>query len=390
METHKTQAFCHNCGRMRLVSVSEADPNGGACLRCRSEIRLTATPAEVVSEGIQTTGPQRANAVYVTHEIRRILEEQQVQQQARASSLFREVFSLGDLQSTVGESVGFGRSNFSAGFHPDNRAAGISLLDGLGLRADSSDETWPSLDTPVEYSMALIGGQNSTPLTRVVFESEGPSDYELERRSEPLLPLKYYGIANKARISDDRVGWRMQGVGEVASYNWPYLVVDPHGKELGRLTPVPGEELLEVRNGNAIERVPVLASNYLLVTRVPNFLTPAFNRRVQRTNPGGWPSVTIFGGSHGVGTRGLELLTAGANVEVLEELASSIRDAIAFQAMFEVSDIDLQKDEGFHRANSIQLLDVAVLDNYLDDHTLRRACNYATRRLGLPHFWELP
>jgi hypothetical protein len=101
---------------------------------------------------------------------------------------------------------------------------------------------------------------------------------------------------------------------------------------------------------------PYLASDYLIVTRLPNFLSPDFDE----AKPDEWSYLLVIGGGHGFGTRAIELLLRPDNMSILEALAEQLRNEQVFQILFEAGDVQVDS-RAVHVAHAIQLLDVVPL-----------------------------
>lgn len=141
----------------------------------------------------------------------------------------------------------------------------------------------------------------------------------------------------------------MEGVGPVATVNWHYVDT----KKRKRIRPEPGKRIT-VKEGDAY----IPRDNYLLVTRLPNFLTSDFEELLQ-LDPSVWPHLLVFEGNHGLGTRAAELLVGSAGLKALEEAKSELRGATEFQVLFRVTGIELT-DKGFHRFHKIELVEDGV------------------------------
>lgn len=297
--------------------------------------------------------------------INELLEKRERDKEAK--KIFREVFG------NIGErwSYELGRLRDTIRIHPDNYAAGKALIEQLALPHSASQVLAASTDLEIDPSgdLVLFGGSNSTRLTMIAWQYEGPNSLELRRPDEPILPLRWYGIADSTDPSvrtDNLIGYRMEGVGPVSTFNWPFVDTRDGDK---RIRPQTGKRITV--NGDAAY-LPV--DNYLLVTRLPNFLTPHFKTQ-QQFDPSVWPHLLVFEGSNGCGTRGAELLKSPAGLKALEDTKGKIGAANEFQALFRLTDIELTPAK-FHRFNTIELVDAEPLDT-IDAKTYREAHHYA-------------
>lgn len=401
-ETPEELKFCRHCLALDPVTKSERKVRIAHCEKCGRQIELSGVPAAVrilrrlldvklsrrkvvtgAISGISAIGA----AVYLTRDV--LLESIAIERASRSDVLIRQP-RLRDIEALFVQVMGLaapdqalslGRDTYPSrtGYHVDNLAAGMSLGGALGL-FDPIEQIVKDrpFDAPPDGDLILIGGPNSTPWTSIAWEFEGPDDHSLRRRSDPIIPLMYYGISDSAGL--ERVGWDMQNQGPRASYNWPFVCTDP-SRPWRLLTPEYGPDTVTVDRGGEVEVVPVLRTNYLLVTRLPNFLAPNFEQIVASSPPEDWPHLTVFEGNHGVGTRGVELLIAVEGLRPLELLSGRLEGAPTFQAVFLLGDIQ-RAAGGFHKPYSIELLDAAPLR--LKDSVYLAAHRYASRRLAGP------
>lgn len=275
-------------------------------------------------------------------------------------------------------SLSLGRDNYPLGYHVDNLAAGLSIAGPLGLleKDRRPTRTEGSIDAPINSDMILIGGPNSTPLTQIAWEFKGPNDYQQVRANEPVIPLTYYGISDTEGL--ERVGWSMEGQGDVPAFNWPFVCTDPQ-RSYSELVPEYSSETLLTERDGRTETVPLLRTNYLLVTRLPNFLAPNFPEIVMKSPREDWPYLLVFEGNHGIGTRGVELLLTADGSRLLDKLQDSLKGVSAFQQMFRLGEIGRTPAE-FHKFNSIELFgDVAPIE--VQDATYLRAHEQGMERM---------
>jgi excisionase family DNA binding protein len=274
-----------------------------------------------------------------------------------ARDLFEALFGVPDMIRTYDE-----------GTHPDNLAAGDVLSPIFGMH-DQKGKQSPESRQPVESpegDFVLIGGPTSTHLTRVAWEFEGTNLRQLDRPLEPIIPFRFYGISNEqdSRIPRERVGWHLEGVGPVSTVPWPYI--DTTGG-IDSLIPKLDKKF-KVNGGDAY----LPRNNYLLVTKLPNFLSAR-----RQGDPITWPKMVVFEGNNGLGTRGAELLLQHEGLRALEHLDTTLKKkgatgASAFQAIFEVSDIEETHDK-FHRFRNIELLEESIHRLDISKQTYERA-----------------
>lgn len=140
-----------------------------------------------------------------------------------AIKIFKDVFGpLADIRSST---LGNKTYPTESGWSPDNLAAHRAIKDPLELpdveATVISDEETVEIDR--NGDIVVIGGPVSTPLSMVAFEFEGPNHDELDRPVKPIIPLKYYGIANKKDVSvksDKLMIYKAEGMGERSRVNW--------------------------------------------------------------------------------------------------------------------------------------------------------------------------
>jgi hypothetical protein len=236
--------------------------------------------------------------------------------------------------------------------HPDNLDPLIALVGSDLLRGDDPNdatanlEVVQELEVPIGQSQVRFGSPTSDGGTRILFGyGEEGENNRLIRTTEPL-ELPFY--------------WELEDVGDDLAFRF----VRGKGK-VGR----PLWRIVESRTAHShipeIDSEKMLKTDYLLVTRVRNYLSE------------GWLAgkfVTSFGGAHGTGTRAAELLAADrrelAKVRVaLRELAKQAglqqEAPPCFQLLFEV-DIDNDEKRG-SRGRKIRLVAQALIDNS-DEH----------------------
>ena len=404
--TTRRYKFCRVCKEISPLTRPEQQSRQARCKNCGSEIRLSgvSTAAQILRfVGNVTTGRRQllkgiaiggaaaagglASGITIFQFLRDAFGDRLDTERTEREQRHRQYPNLRDIEFEFSETFGLvgpiqslslGRDDYPKVFHIDNLAAGVALAGPLGLYAANPITTDGGIDALPDGDLVLIGGPNSTPLTKIAWEFEGPNDRELRRRDNPVIPLTFYGISDSKGL--ERVAWKMEDQGNRASYNWPFVCTDEN-RPYRELRPEYDEtRRLPVEWDGRMEEVPTLRNNYLLVTRIPNFLAPNFAETVKTTAREDWPYLTVFEGNHGVGTRGVALLLTAEGLASLEKLKHSLRGIAAFQQMFRVGDIALTPGD-FHKPYSIELFDdVAPLD--LSESVYLQAHDYAMRRLG--------
>ena len=223
------------------------------------------------------------------------------------------------------------------GLHPDNQAALIAAGGAQYLRAMRSghaeivDSVWGSL----HENLVLIGSPTSEGVSRLVFGYEardGRSD-ELIRRTDAPLDLPFTMTLDRGDMAIGSTARRIvAGRGDVARPNW--RITGPHG------TYVP-----------EVDSDGWLQTDYLIVTRMPNFLTPAGLEQGRH--------IVSLAGAHGTGTRAVDRLVSDRSL--LRKLGDSSvgRGRTPFQALFRVSGMQHHPRRG-SRATRIEIVDEPI------------------------------
>jgi hypothetical protein len=218
--------------------------------------------------------------------------------------------------------------------HPDDRAAfrAVARLS-IGARA-SSRGTVELVDRCVgdlSDGLCLIGSPEAEVVTRLVFDYAPRADgQDMHYRGATVdLPYRWEEDATKVRATYSRY---VEGRGRVERPNWP--IVDQRGSSPRSIFPTVANDGL-------------LATDLLLITKVPNFLSmDAFERG---------RSILSIAGTHGTATRAIEVFLRDR--AALSVVARALRPTTqAFQILVEASDI-LHSRAG-SRARSVRVLDV--------------------------------
>jgi hypothetical protein len=222
--------------------------------------------------------------------------------------------------------------------HPDNQ-------DALGVlaRSDRAITTVDELRTSVGKNLVLIGSPTAERLSRIAFGYRpSDSDNGLALTDAPVeLPLTWW--LNPQEFGDATAVRNVRGRGWSSRPNWS--ITDRES----------GEVFIPQTDSSG-----VLTTDYLLVTRMPNFLTTKALGEAHY--------LLSVGGAHGTGTRAIELLLDDR--AVLARLAEGVKRVgqKAFQALFEVGHFDHAHGT---RARAISLIRVAGISG--DDGTWRHA-----------------
>lgn len=153
----------------------------------------------------------------------------------------------------------------------------------------------------------LIGGPASNALTRLVLEyKRSSSEGTLERVSEPIANLRFQ-FDCKSATENIRITHKS------VEPNWPVIDV-----QTGR------EFVPQTNDANFLE------TDYLLITVMPNFM----HRDAYKNDE----KIVIFSGSHGVGTKAVQLLFQSR--ALLDQLDAELRGCQAWQAVLSVDKID--------------------------------------------------
>lgn len=185
-------------------------------------------------------------------------------------------------------------------------------------------------------NLILIGSPEAEAVTRLLFGYErGPGGV---RRVASAPDLPYYWLEDETKIE----AWCRKFVagvdGLVARPNWP--VVDNTSLRPRLIYPNLTNEGL-------------LATDYLIITRTPNFLSARALQSGHR--------IVSIAGTHGVGTQGVELLLRdrGELQKVADALAPRTE---SFQVLARMSDI-VHKPGQSSEARKVEVLDVQVIDS---------------------------
>lgn len=231
--------------------------------------------------------------------------------------------------------------------HPDNEAALAALTGALAREAHEEDRfrEQPQVDfDPNERNIALVGSPSSDELSGYVFgyrPDPGKTGYTLRDWSLGTHLHFRWELDPAVILEGANVRRNVPGRGEVSRRNW--AIVDQTGETEKLIKPKPDEE-------------GFLDRDYLLLTRIPNFITPIAR--------GAGHSIVSIGGAHGTATRAVELLLQSP--AVVRATREAIGNADAYQALYRVEGIRHDDPEAGTAARAISL--ERALPVTLDEH----------------------
>ena len=238
-------------------------------------------------------------------------------------------------------------SHFSGGDpHPDNGNALVTVAgnDLATAKREKRLVTVDDLAVGVGQSAVLIGSPTAEDFSRIVFGYEPTGVENGLRFAHDLVDLPYRWQLDSGEIPA-KARRLVRGSGWHERPNW-YIT----GKE----THIP-----YARNADQ-----QLETDFLLLTRIRNFLTP------EALTAGRY--VFSVAGAHGTGTRAVELvLNDRAVLANVREALISLGSPDWYQLLFRVSNFTHREREGT-RARSITLLDAVPIPE--DDGMWRQAC----------------
>lgn len=224
--------------------------------------------------------------------------------------------------------------------HPDNGDAlnAVAGDDYDAAKRENRIITVENLAVDIGQSAVLIGSPTAEDFSRIVFGYQVSEGENGLRFTDKLFDLPFRWHLDPTQI-DASARRLVRGHGWIERPNWSI-------RGLSEWTPY-------VRN-----RDGVLEVDYLLVTRIKNFLTP------ESLDSGKF--IVSVAGTHGTGTRAVELLLSDSAIltAVREEL-KKLGWPPWYQLVFEVSKFTHYEAEGT-RAHAISLKDAVAIDNDLD------------------------
>jgi hypothetical protein len=171
----------------------------------------------------------------------------------------------------------------------------------------------------------------------------------MRRAANPLLDLPYGFLIDDLDIRGKNlpaVAWNMAGDSAARKSSNRLLLNAQRPNEL--FFAEPSRDYVDI----GPERIAVPDTNDLLITRLPNFLSVAYRRDEGKT-PNAWGRLVVVQGTHGIGTRAVELLLTHKGKDPLLAAKKEIANARAFQSHFRVSKPELTS-AGYHRFKNIE------------------------------------
>lgn len=207
---------------------------------------------------------------------------------------------------------------YGSNFHPDDQLAFIQLNRSIAPMAQTIQ-----IDHPEGLKSGLVDGQYvclgspmSNSRSRAYMQylpDNNESATEMKRSENPILELPFQFIFEKKRLEDIKATF-VSPKGNLR-YNW---AIEHKG----------------VAGGLFIPRTDGLRVDYLLISKLPNWLE-------SRPKLGGfYNSVCLLSGCHGAATVASSLLFD--RLDLLAELERKTKDFSYWQALYEVSDIEMR------------------------------------------------
>jgi hypothetical protein len=223
--------------------------------------------------------------------------------------------------------------------YPDADVSALSALVGREVSdrftlAEPQEDDHGDSARGLEDNLVLIGSPESEPLTRLLFGYEVLPNGRGLRYRDDTVPL-IYRWDEERRAAETLMCLHVRPHGVIAARpNWPLV------HDTGELHKIP----VRLNNG-------YLAEDFLLITRIPNFITDT-----------AWDSgagIINISGLHSVGTRALGMvLDDGALVaDIQARLDELPHRATAFQAVIHITSILHDRQNG-SRATGVRLRDV--------------------------------
>jgi hypothetical protein len=238
--------------------------------------------------------------------------------------------------------------------HPDNLSALTTLAGNDFMRAQDLRQItqYDVVRTSLKNNLVLIGSPTAEGLSRPVFGYEPDVDLDSLARNSPAIDLPFNWVLSKKEVDEHaNIKRYVPGKGIVERPNWR----------------IEGNKKLYIPS---VDMSGLLSEDYLLVTRVRNYLS------AEALDAGKY--IISFGGAHGTATRAVELLLRdkASLMKVAETLGNF---PAAFQMLFRVGGMKHDGRRGT-RATRIELIEgpVVLPDNYDAWH---RACRTASANL---------
>lgn len=238
--------------------------------------------------------------------------------------------------------------------HPDNLHGLVAASGNDYVRAQQAGRLRieDEIRAHVTHDLVLIGSPTAEGLSRVLFGYVPDGESDSLTLGDTPVDLPYRWVLSKNEVAEGAVARRfVAGRGIVERPNWR----------------IAGLERSYIPR---VDEDGILMEDYLLVTKLRNYLSPV------ALDDG--RAVISFGGTHGTGTRALGLIFK--DKDVLRELVDQLRSRpAAFQMLFRVGDIAHDQKAGSH-ARTIELVENAIVlpDN---DQVWRTAAQTLERNL---------
>lgn len=239
--------------------------------------------------------------------------------------------------------------------HPDDRAALAAVAGDQFWRGTKQLDviTVDDLAVSLSHGMVLVGSPEAEGVARLAFGyRQRPDGQGMRHESPPIdLPFRWEEDLTKVTARCERM---VDGRGLVTRPNWP--IVDQRPSAARMIYP-------RVRNNGLLD------TDLLLITKVPNYLT---RDGIQHGR-----SLVTFAGTHGTGTRAIEILLRDRSA--LREIAKGLGPHPgAFQVLAEAG--DLTHGSTRSKAKRISLLAVERIDR--DDQAWDTARRIVERDYG--------
>lgn len=289
-----------------------------------NEILIPAAAA-IVGTGVTSAAP------WVASRVRKAVSDYKLAQQAKTLLGMRR-----------GEGIAYRHDSVHtllspSAIHPDNRdavrfAAGSDIARAKRLDKLTIDD---DITVALQQNIVLLGSPASEGLSRILFGYQSAADNRLILHGRPI-ELPFVWQLDQEKVCGAKATRYVRDIGLITRPNWHIV-----GQNRQQFIPEVDE------NG-------LLASDYLLITRIRNYLTPA------ACDMGRF--IVSIGGAHGTATRAIGLLLR--NRDCLTQVAQRIGvDAHSFQLIFRVDQMVHDPAKGTY-AKRITLVDaVSLPDN---------------------------
>lgn len=222
--------------------------------------------------------------------------------------------------------------------HPDDLEAFAAIL-GTDAKCWDQAVQWAAEGEntgQLSEGFVLIGSPEAEAITRLVFGYESRGAGRGMRHIGVGIPFPFRWEEDDSLVKASYKKYVPER-GLVERRNWP--VLDQRGDSIRSIFP-------------RLDNKGMLTSDLLLISKIPNFLT------VDSFQSG--RSIVSVAGTHGVGTRAIELLLR--NRKLMAQIESDIgRSQQYFQVLLEVGNVKHDKKNG-SRARRIDVRAVAPLD----------------------------